>query len=63
MVAHWEATTDSKIAENAVQREFSKLKADRQASLDARREALAQKLFREETAFQVLADPLAAFQL
>jgi hypothetical protein len=52
MVACWEATTDQKVARNAVMREYSKLHAERQAGLEARREALAQQLFREEAALQ-----------
>ena len=52
LIAHWEATTDRKIADNAVNREYAKLREERQAALDSRREALAQKLFHEETAFQ-----------
>lgn len=52
MVAGWEAATDQKIANNQVMREYHKLKAEHQASLDRRREALAQKLYQEETQLQ-----------
>lgn len=52
MVAGWEAATDQKVVRNAVMREYSKLHAQRQAALEARREALAQQLFHEESALQ-----------
>ncbi|WIA09145.1 hypothetical protein OEZ85_008556 [Tetradesmus obliquus] len=46
--AFWEAKTDSKIKQNAVQSRFEALKARREAGLDARRDKLAQKLHAEE---------------
>lgn len=52
MVAGWEAATDQKIAHNHVMREYGKLRAQQQATLDTRRQALAQKLYREEAALQ-----------
>lgn len=46
--AFWEAKTDSRIKQNAVQSRFEALKARREAGLDARRDKLAQKLHAEE---------------
>ena len=52
MVADWEAATDAKLAHNAVMREYTALQAERTAHIDARRSALATKLFCEEEALQ-----------
>lgn len=52
IAADWEVSSDRKIAKNAVLRELTKLKEDRSAALDQRREELAQKLYREEEALR-----------
>jgi hypothetical protein len=52
MVAGWEAATDAKLQHSAVMREYGKLEVERAAALDARREALATKLYEEESLLQ-----------
>eukprot|EP00227_Mantoniella_beaufortii_P020626 CAMPEP_0197591374 /NCGR_PEP_ID=MMETSP1326-20131121/13039_1 /TAXON_ID=1155430 /ORGANISM="Genus nov. species nov., Strain RCC2288" /LENGTH=473 /DNA_ID=CAMNT_0043156787 /DNA_START=201 /DNA_END=1619 /DNA_ORIENTATION=- len=50
--ALWEVDTDRKISNNQFKKRFDALKAQAEATLDARRERLAGKLYSEEAALQ-----------